>query len=67
MAGGQAVSADRREQGTMQLTPPAALAVAAAGAKISILCWQCGRLDLVDGVGVGVLRRDGRAALALAD
>jgi hypothetical protein len=50
-----------------QLTSPAAMAIAAAGAEVGIFCRQGGRLDPVDGVGVGVLRGDGSTALALAD
>jgi hypothetical protein len=50
-----------------QLTSPAAMAIAAAGAEVGIFCRQGGRLDSVDGVGVGVLRGDGSTALALAD
>lgn len=60
------VSTDRLEAGAMQLTPPSALAVAAAGAKVGVLAGQRRRLDLEDGVGVGILRGDGGAALALA-
>ena len=43
------------------------MAIAAAGAEVGIFCRQGGRLDPVDGVGVGVLRGDGSTALALAD
>jgi hypothetical protein len=43
------------------------MAIAAAGAEVGIFCRQGGRLDSVDGVGVGVLRGDGSTALALAD
>jgi hypothetical protein len=42
------------------------VAVAAAGAEKGVFGGQRGRLDLVDGVGRGILRRDGGAALALA-
>lgn len=43
------------------------MAVAATGAEISVLCGQGGGFDSVDGVCVGILARDGGAALALAD
>jgi len=42
------------------------VAVAATGAEEGVLGGQRGRLDSEDGVGIGILRRDGRAALALA-
>lgn len=50
-----------------RLTSPAAVAVAATGAKVGVLCGQRGRLDSEDGVGVGILGGDGSAALAVAD
>lgn len=46
---------------------PAAVAIAATGAKVGVFCGQGGRLDSIDGIGVGVLGGDGSAALALAD
>lgn len=43
------------------------MAIAATGAEVRILAGQGGRLDPVDGIGVGVLGGDGSAALAFAD
>jgi hypothetical protein len=42
------------------------MAVAAAGAEEGVLARQGRRLDLEDGVCIGILRRDGGTALALA-
>jgi hypothetical protein len=53
-------------EGAMVLTPPSTLAIATAGAEVGVLVGQGRRLYLEDGVGVGILRRDGCAALALA-
>lgn len=43
------------------------MAIAATGAEVRILAGQGGCLDPVDGIGVGVLGRDGSAALAFAN
>jgi hypothetical protein len=49
-----------------QLTPPSTVAIATAGAEEGVLVRQGSRLDLEDGVCIGILRRDGGTALALA-
>ena len=57
-----------KDQGDrLQLTSPSAVAIAATGAEVGVLAGQGGRLDPVDGIGVGILGGDGSAALALAD
>ena len=42
------------------------MAVAATGAEVGIFGGQGCRLDPIDGIGIGVLGRDGSTALALA-
>lgn len=41
------------------------MAIATAGTEVGILGGQGRRLDSVDGIGIGILRRDGSTALAL--
>lgn len=43
------------------------MAITATGAEVGIFAGQGGGLDPVDRIGVGILRGDGSAALALAD
>ena len=66
MAGGAVSGRKHDAEGAMRLTPPAAVAVAATGAVVGVFGGQRGRLHSVDGIGIGILRRDGGAALALA-
>jgi hypothetical protein len=56
----------RLEEGATRLTPPSTMAIAAAGAEVGVFGRQRSRLDSEDGIRVGILRRDGGAALTLA-
>ena len=61
------VSTGKHQDSAVKLTPPSTVAVAPTGSEVGVFGGQRSRLHLVDGVCGGILRRDGGAALTLAN